>query len=254
MATDLNAGTLNTLFINERQLNEYVDQVAPPCNGVTLFELRQRFRAELSNYRVDTLIPTEPYDIEMQWINDGVGQLWPHDWQAVQKAYIYGAPQRDTYVYVLPDDCGQPLSVFTANQDLNSRKIVLSKLPHYDGWTYDESYIDAVTELSTDGPWLDAPQKAIVLRDDAGIAFRPSWLIVRYARRWPLFVSDTDCINPAPSRILAIIYYACHQYFNSQFQVSTESIRYQNYMAIAQRFQQLSQQQLIKESKPLYFS
>src|SRR4030095_16699784 len=86
-------------------------------------------------------------------------------------------------------------------------------------------------------PWaggMGTSAKAIWVK---GTCHSP-YLVARYARRWPYLLDDGDCIDPSGNRILAIIYYACYQYFASQMQVSTESVRYRNYQSIATQFQQ----------------
>jgi hypothetical protein len=209
----------------------------------------------LSNYLEDTLIPDDPAnDIEKQWINDGVGQLWPHDWQMVAKSFLIDHNENPT-VYYLPLECEHVSSVYASQNDVNSRINQLQKIPHYDGWLYDNAFVEATIKTDDTGePWIDQTKKAVVLQDVRLLGQRTGWLFVRYARRWPYFNLDTDCINPSPNRVLAILYFAASQYFNSQFQVSAESIRYQNYMAMSQRFQQLAQIQLVKDSKPLAYS
>jgi len=154
----------------------------------------------------------------------------------------------------MPDDCEQVIGVVAADRDVNEINLRTTKIPHYDGWLFENNFIDATTMITSDGePWLDRTKKAITIQDTP-ILGRNSWLIVRYARRWPYLVNEYDCINPSPNRVQAIIFYACAQYFQSQHQVSAESIRYTNYIAIANQFQRLCMQQLIKDSKPLYFS
>lgn len=251
-----NNDLLNTQLQDQYQVNNW-EAASVPCDGISLADLRLRLRYMLSNYKEDTLIPSDApdQDIERQWINDGIGQLWPHDWQPVMKSYIIddklSPPQTS---YILPDDAEQVLSVMTAKRDINNTNLDLKKLPHYDAWTYDSAFIDAVTMVNDDGlRWIDQNQKAVVLREPRSL-YRQNWLVVRYARRWPFLVNDYDCINPTANRVMAIVFFAAAQYFASQFQVSTESIRYQNYIAIGQRFQQMAMQQLIKDSKPLYFS
>ena len=268
MPNPTNTDLLNAQLQNQHIINDWAGP--PPCEGMTLLDLRIRLRNELSNYIENSLISDDPSnDIEAQWINDGIGQLWPHDWQAVAKSFPLVQNQT---VYYMPDDCEQVISVYTATKDINNPQIRLSKIPHFDGWLYDNSFFDASVMMVAAGqPWKDEIKKAVIIRDPAildplALATSPSrqstvlsqnqypWVIIRYARRWGPLVSDGDCINPTPNRVQAIIFYACSQYFNSQFQVSTESIRYQNYMQISQRFLQMSLQQLAKDSKPFYFS
>jgi len=270
MPNPTNTDLLNSEFLNQDIINNWSGQA--PCEGMTLLDFRIRLRNELSGYMENTLIPDDiNNDVEAQWINDGIGQLWPHDWQAVAKSFQMIPNQT---VYYMPEDCEQVISVHSATNDVNSQNLRLSKIPHFDGWVYDNSFFDAVTlsNLETHQPWINEIKKAVVIRDPgilsplALTSVTPSrqstaaqtntypWVIVRYARRWGPLLNDNDCINPTPNRIQAIIFYACSQYFNSQFQVSTESIRYQNYLQISQRFLQMSLQQLAKDSKPIYFS
>lgn len=268
MANPTNKDLINSQLIDQYQVNNWAG-ASVPCDGLTLHDLRIRFRNELSGYIENTLIPDDlPNDVERQWINDGIGQLWPHDWQGVTKSYLM---VNNRTVYTLPDDCEHVISVLSATQDVNEKQLKVSKLPHYDGWMFETNYIDATTTITSDGePWIDQIKKAVVIRDPAMLspmAIRstvPSreaiasgsypWVLVRYVRRWKDMQEEYDCINPTPNRVQAIIFYACSQYFNSQFQVSTESIRYRNYMEISQRFLQMSMQQLIKDSKPLFIS
>jgi hypothetical protein len=270
MANPTNTDLINSQFINQDIINNWSGTA--PCEGLTLLDLRIRLRNELSNYVENSLISDDiNNDIERQWINDGIGQLWPHDWQGVAKSFQM-IPQQT--IYYMPDDCEQVISVYTATKDLPSQQMRLMKVPHFDGWIFDNSFFDAVSlaNIDTHEPWVNEIKKAVVIRDPgilspmALTSVTPSrqstaasansypWVIIRYARRWGSLTNDSDCINPTPNRIQAIVFYACSQYFNSQFQVSTESIRYQNYLQISQRFLQMSLQQLAKDSKPVYFS
>jgi len=264
MPQPTNIDLLNAELQNQYDINHW--NGVQPCEGLTLLDLRIRLRNILSNYSENTLIPDDiNNDIERMWINDGIGALWPHDWQMVMKSFVMVPNQT---AYVLPDDAEHVVSVFTATQDVNNHQVRFNKIPHYDGWTYDSAFIDAQSAMTISPiePWIDKEVKAVVIRDPAVLGplatstnIRPTqtmmpWVAVRYVRRWGPLVNDADCINPTPNRVLAITYFAAAQYFASQFQVSTESIRYQNYIAIGQQFQQAAQRQLIRDSKPLYFS
>jgi hypothetical protein len=240
---------LNEDQANLSQLNEFPFK---PCQGVTLASLRQRLRNELSGYGEDTLISMDPAnDVEKQFINDGISQLYPHDWQAVMYAVKQNEQGKVRRFYV-PDDCEQVLAVFSANQDINNNTVHLDPLPHGEFWRYDDSFIDALspTLLGSGEPWVDQTKKGIWLQP---FHYQVPWIVVRYARKWPAVNDDQDCLDPTPNRVQAIIFYACAQYFISQLQVNTESIRYRNYQALATNFLQLFQQQLTRNSKPLYY-
>jgi len=264
MPNPTNIDLLNAELQNQYDINHWNGVM--PCEGLTLLDLRIRLRNILSNYTENTLIPDDiNNDIEKQWINDGIGSLWPHDWQMVLKSFVMQPNQTE---YILPDDCEHVASVFTASQDVNNNQVRFQKIPHYDGWTFDNAFIDAASAMTLTplAPWTDKVVKAVVLRDPGILGALANtrqastapnqfpWVAVRYIRRWGPLVNDSDCINPTPNRVLAIIYFAAAQYFASQFQVSTESIRYQNYIQIGQQFQQAAMRQLIRDSKPLYFS
>jgi len=239
---------LNTDQANLSQLNEFP---FTPCYGTTLAELRIRLRNELSGYAENSLISADPAnDVEKQFINDGISQLYPHDWQAVMYSIKLDEKSKARRYY-LPDDCEHVLSVLTADQDINNNTVHLSPLPHPEYWRFDASYIDAIspTTLEQGTPWIDQPKKAIWVQP---YQYRTPWLVARYARKWPQLGNEQDCLDPTPNRVQAIIFYACAQYFMSQFQVNTESIRYRNYQSLAQSFLQLFQQQLVRNAKPLY--
>lgn len=268
MANPTNKDLINSQLIDQYQVNNWATP-SVPCEGLTLHDLRIRLRNELSNYLENTLISNnEDNDVERQWINDGIGQLWPHDWQMVTKSYLMINNQT---VYTLPNEAEHVVSVMSATQDINEKQLRVQKIPHYDGWMFNTDFIDASTVVASDGArWIDQTKKAVVIRDPSYLspmALRGPvdnrqaasggsypWVLVRYVRRWPPMTEEFDCINPTPSRINAIIFYACSQYFNSQYQVSTESIRYRNYLEISQRFMQMALQQLVKDSKPLFVS
>lgn len=264
MPNPTNIDVLNSELINQYEINHWNGVL--PCEGLTLLDLRIHLRNILSNYVENTLIPDDiNNDIERMWINDAIGSLWPHDWQMVMKSFQM-VPQKTAYV--LPDDCEHVCSVFTASQDVNNNQVQFKKIPHYDGWTYDDAFIDAVSSATFNptNPWVDKVVKAVTFRDLGVLgvtAFNPRqqatpanfpWVAVRYVRRWGPLTDNNDCINPTPNRVLSIVYYAAAQYFLSQFQVSTESIRYQNYIAIGNQFQQAAMRQLVRDSKPLYIS
>jgi hypothetical protein len=260
MPNPTNIDLINAERIGQFDINHW-NGVAP-CEGLTLLDLRIRLRNILSNYTENTLISDDiNNDIERQWINDGIGSLWPHDWQMVFKSFIIQPNQTE---YVLPDDCEHVVSVFVVSQDINNAMSRFQKIPHYDGWTYDNAFIDASVLSTTAGGWTDRVVKAVVLRDPAILGPLAAstktaikqfpWVAIRYVRRWSPLEDNNDCIDPTPNRIQAIVYYAAAQYFSSQFQVSTESIRYQNYIQIGQQFQQMATRQLLRDSKPLYFS
>lgn len=253
-------GSLNSLELNEDFLNEPPVQPAP-CYGYTLAQLRLRLRAMLSSYAPGTLIPNDPnMDLELQYINDGISLLWPHDYRVDFKSY----PILDGRTnYELPLTAEFVLGVYVAKEDLYSGEMLQSSLPHYDGWMYDNSYVDAanVTNPDDDTVWKNAMVKKVRIVDPYSIGANglykqstSSYLLVRYAQRWPAMVEETDCINPSGNRVQAIIFYAAHEYITSQFEVNSESIRYQNYMGIANRFYQQYMQMLVKDSKPLYMS
>jgi len=220
-----------------------------PCSGTTLADLRQKLRNILSSYAENTLISNDPAnDVEKQFINDGISQLYPHDWQAVNYTLKNDAVR--TNRFYLPEDTEHVLEVFTATQDINNNSTTMSGLPHGEAWSYDKSYIDAISPTLVDGEsWVDTPKKALWLK---GYFTQTPWIVVRYARKWPVLKDELSCVDPSPNRITAIVFYAAAQYFISQFQVNVESIRYRNYQAMAQQFLGLYQQQLIKDSKPLY--
>lgn len=239
---------LNTDQANRSQLNEFP---FTPCVGVTLAALRVRLRNELSGYAEDTLISNDPdNDVELQFLNDGISQLYPHDWQAVMHSTKQDDRGQTRRIY-LPNECEHVISVYTADQDINNNTVHLDPLPHGEYWHFDSSYIDAVspTLLASGEPWVDQPKKAVWLQP---YYYRVPWIVVRYARKWQALSDDQQCIDPSPNRVQAVIFYACAQYFMSQFQVNTESIRYRNYQAMAQNFLLLFQQQLVRNSKPLY--
>lgn len=253
-------GSLNSLELNEDYLNEPPVQPTP-CYGSTLAELRQRLRAMLSSYAPGTLIPNDStIDLELQYINDGISLLFPHDYRVDFKSF----PILDGRTnYILPITCEFVMGVYISKEDLYSGEMQSEALPHYDGWMYDNSYIDAanVTNPDNDTVWTNAMTKAVRIVDPYSIGTNSmykksyaSYLLVRYAQRWPPMVLETDCINPSGNRIQAIIFYAAHEYITSQFEVNSESIRYQNYMGIANRFYQSYMQMLVKDSKPLYYS
>jgi hypothetical protein len=237
---------LNSAQADSTEVNDFL---STPCYGVTLATLRQRLRNQLSGYAPGTLISNDASnDVERQFINDGVSQLWPHDWQAVNYA-IKTTGTRDSRYY-LPDDCESVLTTQLATMDINNNSVQFSGLPQGDSWIFDKSFIDAVSPTLIDGTsWVDQPKKAIWIKPPLSWP----WVIVRYARKWPQLLDDQACIDPSPNRVQAIIWYACAQYFLSQLQVNTESIRYRNYQQMATNFLQLFQQQLIRDSKPLYF-
>ena len=245
-------GQLNTLRLDEEQENAYLTTFKP-CSGVTLAQLRQRLRNELSGYVAGTLISdTVTNDVERQFINDGIDALWPHDWQTVmysmqvQNDAVHPNYQARLY---LPDDCEHVLAVYSAKIDINNTNPNLIALPHHDFWQFDKSFIDAQTVTLIDGhAWEDAPKRTLQLWHQPC----QTWVVARYARKWPHLLDDNECIDPTPNRVHAITYFACAQYFASQFQVNTESIRYRNYQAMAQSFMQMYQSMLIRDSKPLY--
>jgi len=255
---DEGLGQLNTLQLNDEQINAYLNP-AFPCAGVTLVQLRVRLRNELSGYGENTLISDDPTnDVERQFINDGIGLLWPHDWQTVSDSQLV---QQGFTRFYLPDDCEHVLRVDTAKYDINNQTVNPHPIPHSDGWIFDSSFISASSNnLITGQPWLDEPKKTLVITDYSQLGSYPgqeippenTWIIVRYARRWPELKVESDCIGASANRIQAVIYYACAQYFSSQFQVNTESIRYRNYMDISKQFMQMYQLNLVKDSKPLY--
>lgn len=237
---------------NATEVNDYPYL---PCTGVTLADLRRRLRNELSGYSEGTLISNDPTnDVEMQFINDGISQLFPHDWQVVSYAIKTNPdpnnPQARPNRFFLPDDCEHVLTVHSATQDINNDTVMLSPLPHGEAWTFDRSFYDAISTNLVDGtPWIDQPKKAVWL---SRYWQQKPWLVARYARKWPPLKGENDCLDPSPNRVSAIVYYAASEYFLSQFQVNTESIRYRNYQALANSFRTLFQQQLVRDSKPLY--
>lgn len=254
-------GDINSLEINEDFLNEPPQSPAAPCYGVTLADLRKRLRAMLSSYAPNTLLPNDPSnDLELQYINDGISLLWPHDYRVDFKSYPIVEGQTR---YYLPMECEFVFGVYVSQEDLYSQQGKTYSVPHYDGWLYDNSYVDAapVTIPGKQEVWQDAMKKAVQIVDPYAIGadrnYRRSssrYLSIRYAQRWPNLVNEQDCINPSGNRIQAIIFYACHEYITSQFEVNSESIRYQNYMGIANRFFQQYMMMLVKDSKPLYYS
>jgi len=218
-----------------------------------LAQLRQRLRNELSGYIEDTLIPNDiKNDVERQFINDGIDALWPHDWQTVmysmQVQNNQTNPNYQARLY-LPDDCEHVLAVYSASIDVNNPNVNLIQLPHHDYWQFDKSFVNASTNNLTDGTaWIDSSKRTLQLWHQPC----QSWVVARYARKWKHLSDDGDCIDPLPNRVHSIVFFACAQYFISQFQVNTESIRYRNYQAIGQSFMQLYQSSLVRESKPLY--
>jgi hypothetical protein len=238
---------INEDQINSVQFNDFGVNKGT-CQGITLYELRQRLRNELSGYVAGTLLSNDTTnDVERQFINDGISVLWPHDWETVM--FAIPGTNRATRRFYLPDDCEHVLSASGATVDINNPTVTLAPIPHHDGWLFDRSFIDASTSNLLSGePWVDSPKKTLQLRyPNCG-----NYLVVRYARKWQELTDDSDCIDPMPNRINAIIFYACAQYFISNLQVNTESIRYRNYQAIANSFMQLYQSNLIRDSKPLY--
>ena len=254
-------GELNTLELNEYFVNEPPVPPIAPCYGTTLAQFRQRLRAMLSSYAPGTLIPNDPsMDLELQYINDGISMLWPHDYKVNQKSFpiVDGATR-----YNLPITCEFVMHVDTARSDISGLDFTLETVPHYDGWRYDNSYVDAadVTVPGSKIVWQDSMGKALNIVDPYAIGassnYKQSYekfLVVRYAEKWPQLQKETDCINPSGTRVNAVIFYAAHEYITSQFEVNSESIRYQNYMGIANRFYQQYMMMLVKDSKPLYIS
>lgn len=246
------------MTINTGQINAPSAPIA--IGGITLSEFRQRLRVELSGYAASTLISNSNPDTELQFINDGIGQLYPYDFQIVNRsiAVIGGRGY-----YYLPPDCEHVFSVSQANKDVNERAATISRMPHGDTWSYESSFIDALTPTLEDGTtWTDSTQK--VLRIDPcsigtyGLlstqqAPSPStYLIVKYARRWPSLVNETNSVDPSPSRIQAVVYFACAQFFRSQQEVNSESVRYNNYVSLANQFTQQAMAQLIRDPRQLY--
>jgi|SRR5215471_11108358 len=254
-------GELNSLELNEDFLNEPPVPPTAPCFGVTLAQFRQRLRAMLSSYAPGTLIPNDPaMDLELQYINDGVSMLWPHDYRVDAKSFpIIDGQTR----YEMPIECEHVMGVYTSEQDISGKVYTMEEVPHYDGWMYDNSYVDAapVTIPGEERVWTNAMTKAVNITDpfaiNANRQYKQSnqkYLIIRYAQKWPQLIKDSDCINPSGTRVQAVIFYAAHEYVTSQFEVNSESIRYQNYMGIANRFYQQYMMMLVKDSKPLYIS
>lgn len=243
---ELSDTVINTGQADQVQVNFYAN--VGPCNGVTLADLRVRLRNTLSNYAENTLISSDPTnDVEKQFINDGISMLWPHDYQIVMKSAQVVNGKRNRYI--LPDDCEHVFSVYKATTDINNDDTQLCPLPHGDMWRFDKSWVDAVSPTKLDGtPWVDQAYKALWVQG----AGKMDWVVARYARKWAPLNDELQCIDPSPNRVLAITYYAAYEYFVSQMQVNTESIRYRNYQSISTQFFNYYQQLLIKDSKPLF--
>lgn len=236
---------LDTDQLNLHQLNAFLGP--PACAGLTLGELRQRLQNELSSYAPNTLVTNDPTnDIELQFLNDGISMLWPHDYQVVMCSV--NTKDSKNHRFQLPDDCEHVFSVYRADQDVNNDTVSLTGLPPSDSWYFDKSFIRPVSKSTLEGGiWTDQAMKSLWVRPCS-----TPWIVARYARKWPAMANEEDCIDPSPNRILAVVFYASYQYFVSQMQVNTESIRYRNYQAIAQQFYQYYQQLLVRDSKPLF--
>ena len=130
------------MTINSGQINAPSAPIS--VGGVTLSEFRQRLRVELSGYAENTLIADTPLDTERQFINDGIGQLWPYDFQVVNWSTLIVAGKD---VYPLPNDVEHVFEVFATDVDINERAIKSYRMPHGDGWTYTNSFIDATTTV-----------------------------------------------------------------------------------------------------------
>jgi hypothetical protein len=245
------------MTINTGQINAPSAPIS--VGGVTLSEFRQRLRIQLSGYAENTLILDTPVDVERQLINDGIGQLWPYDYQVVFWSTLIVASRN---VYTLPIDAEHVFEVFATDVDVNENVITSYRIPSGDGWAYTSSFIDATTTTLTDGStWTDSVKKAIRINDlgylgqsmqQSTVTPGKKYLVVHYARRWPLLVIETDAIDPSPQRVQAAVHFAAANYFTTQFQVNTESIRSGNYLRMAQTEMQLAQQNLVKDPKTLY--
>lgn len=227
--------------------------------GVTLAELRQRLRTQLSSYAANTLISNMNPDAEAQFINDGIGQLWPWDFQIVNKAILIPAA---TQQFILPADCEHVFTVSYANKDLGETTNSIYRIPQNDGWTYEPAFTDAALGALEDGSlWADATQKVLTVElnqlglstnINQGISTTQKYLIVRYARRWAAMTQEMDSIDPSPNRIQAVIHFAAAGWFMSQFQLNSESIRYSNYIKLAQVELQVATVNLQRDPKQLY--
>lgn len=227
--------------------------------GVTLTELRQRLRIQLSSYAANTLISNLNPDAEAQFINDGIGQLWPWDFQVVNKAILI-APA--TQQFIMPADCEHVFTVSYANKDLGETTNTVRRIPQNDGWIFEPAFTDAALGSLEDGSsWSDAVQKVLTVElnqlglntnTSQGPSTSQRYLIVRYARRWAAMTQEMDSIDPSPQRIQAVIHFAAAAWFNSQWQLNSESIRYSNYVKLAQSELQIATVNLQRDPKQLF--
>lgn len=240
------------MVVNIGQINA---PSAPSSIGaVTLAELRQRLRVQLSNYVANSLISNTNPDTEKQFINDAIGQLWPYDFQVcLESTPIIPAARR----YYLSTDLEHVFEVSISDKDIDDPTADFQVLPFFDCWTFETAYVENSTPSLT---WINQTRRILNIRDlgvigqtsSSTTVIRPSYLIIRGARRWGTLEREVDSIEPSPQRIQAVVHFAAASFFNSQLEVNTESIRLRNYQSNATTELQLAMSNLSKDPKTLW--